>query len=114
METIGEEFNKEFGTDPRKNLRCKLRMFEAIEKARKIISSTADSVIGIDSLLDDEDLTRRLSREEFETICDPILRKFVDLLNATVEMSGINVDDIHSVEMVGDATRTPIVLNLTS
>jgi len=29
-------------------------------------------------------------------------------------MSGITYDEIHSVEMVGDATRTPAILNITA
>lgn len=32
LEKIGEEFTKKYGSDPRKNIRCRLRMLDAIEK----------------------------------------------------------------------------------
>lgn len=32
LEKIGEEFNKKYGCDPRKNVRCRLRMLDSIEK----------------------------------------------------------------------------------
>ena len=40
-------------------------MLEAIEKARKIISSTTDANIALDYLIDDLDLNYNLKREEF-------------------------------------------------
>jgi molecular chaperone DnaK (HSP70) len=32
VEVLGGEFAKKYGCDPRKNLRCRLRMLDAIEK----------------------------------------------------------------------------------
>jgi heat shock protein 4 len=88
MQVIGGKFAEKFGNDPRKNVRCVIRMLEAIEKARKIISSGPDSNINVDYLIDEEDLVHNLKREEFEKICDPILRRYFDLLKATVKESG--------------------------
>jgi len=39
MNMIGEEFAKKYGDDPREIPRCRLRMLEAAEKARKLLSS---------------------------------------------------------------------------
>lgn len=88
MQVVGGEFAKKFGADPRKNLRCRLRMLEGIEKARKIISSTSDASINIDYLLEEEDLSYTLKREEFEKLIDPYLRRFDKLLKDTISESG--------------------------
>jgi heat shock protein 4 len=88
MQVIGGKFAEKFGNDPRKNARCVIRMLEAIEKARKIISSGPDSNINVDYLLDEEDLVHNLKREEFEEICDPILGRYFALLKATVKEAG--------------------------
>jgi len=88
MQVIGGKFAEKFGNDPRKNTRCVIRMLEAIEKARKIISSGPDSNINVDYLLDEEDLVHNLKREEFEEICDPILGRYFALLKATVKEAG--------------------------
>lgn len=88
-------------------------MLEAIEKARKIISSVPDASISCEYLLNEEDLNRTLTRSEFEKLIDPHMRRFKQLLEDTITASGLNADQIHCVEMIGDATRTPIVLEIT-
>lgn len=39
VDRLGEEFKKKYGCDPRKNHRTRLRMLDALEKARKILSA---------------------------------------------------------------------------
>lgn len=92
LEAIGGEFAKKTGADPRKNPRCILRMLEAIEKARKVLSSTSDTPINIDYLLEEEDLNKMLKREEFEGLIDSHLRKFTDLLKSVLTDSGLQTD----------------------
>lgn len=113
LDMVGGEFAKKFGADPRKNPRCIVRMLEAIEKTRKMLSSVPDSPLNIDYLLEEEDLNRLIKRDEFEQLIDPLLRRFTDLLKATLTESGLSTDQIHSVEMIGDATRTPIILDIS-
>jgi heat shock protein 4 len=91
------------------NPRCKLRMMEAIEKARKVISADKESTINVDYLLNEEDMVHTLKKEEFEEIIAPILEQFGALAEATIQNSGLNVADIHYVELLGDATRTPAI-----
>jgi len=93
--------------------RCRLRMFEAAEKARKMLSSDTESNINIDYLLNEEDLNRKLGREEFEKMIDPHVRRFAALITETLQKANINVDDIDNVEMIGDCTRTPALLAVT-
>ena len=84
-------------------------MMEAIEKARKILSADKEAGINIDFLMEEEDLNRSLKRDEFEEIIDPITNRFSELLIEALQISGINPDDLHSVELISDATRTPKV-----
>lgn len=66
FQVLGEEFMKKFGCDPRKNVRCRVRMLESIEKARKILSGNTEAGINIDYLMEEEDLNKTLKRDEFE------------------------------------------------
>lgn len=79
---------KKYGDDPRENVRCRLRMLETIEKSRKLLSGDTEANIGIDYLLNEEDLNRKLNREEFETLIDPQMRQFTALLRDTIAASG--------------------------
>jgi len=113
VEKLGGDFASKFGADPRKNTRCVIRMLEAVEKTRKMLSSVPDAPINLDYLLEEEDLVALVTKDEFESLIDPIMRRFRDLLNRTLLDSGLNADHIHSVEMIGDCTRTPIILDVT-
>ena len=65
LDKLAEEFNSKYGADPRKNKRCMLRMFEAIEKMRKTLTVDTEAQLNVDCLLEEEDLTRKMSRDEF-------------------------------------------------
>lgn len=95
------------------NPRSVVKLLEHIEKARKLLSSTSDAQISIDPLLNDEDLNRTLKRDEFESIIAPFVQRFKNLIMETIALSGYKQSDISSVEMLGDATRTPIILETT-
>lgn len=84
MLKLGEEFLKKYGDDPRENVRCRLRLFETIEKARKLLSGDTEASINIDYLLNEEDLNRKLTRDEFEQLVDPQMRQLTTLLRDTV------------------------------
>jgi heat shock protein 4 len=107
MEKVGGEFEKKFGCDPRETPRGRLRMMEAAEKARKMLSADKEAGINIDFLMEEEDMNRNLKRDEFEEIIEPLTQRFGALLFEALQVSGVNPDDLHSVELVGDATRTP-------
>jgi len=80
VEKLGEEFTKKVGSDPRKNIRARLRMLDVIEKQRKILSGNKEATIHLESLLEDEDLHKNLKREEFEELIQPMVEKFVGVL----------------------------------
>ena len=88
VERLGEEFNKKYGADPRKNVRARLRMLDVIEKQRKILSGNKECSIHLESLLEDEDLHRNLKREEFEELIQPMTDRFQQLLQETLTQSG--------------------------
>jgi heat shock protein 4 len=88
VEKLGEEFAKKVGSDPRKNIRCRLRMLDVIEKQRKILSSNKEATIHLESLLEDEDLHKNIQRTEFEELIQPMIERFSAVLQETLERSG--------------------------
>lgn len=62
LDTIGGEFAKKYGADPRKNFRARLRMLDVIEKQRKILSANLEATVHLEALLNDEDLHRTIKR----------------------------------------------------
>ena len=50
-----------------------------------------------------------LNRCEFSKICQPLIRKTINSCRRVLRDSGISLDDIHNVVLVGGSTRSPVV-----
>ncbi len=85
---LGAEFAAKHGDNPMDNPRCKLRMYETIEKARKLLSGDTEAMIGIDYLMNEEDLNRKMKREEFEQLIDPQMTALTALMREAIQASG--------------------------
>jgi heat shock protein 4 len=112
---FSDVFNKKHGLEPIKSVKIRLRMMDAISKTRKILTVNKEATISIESLMDDEDLLHSLSREEFEKIVSPTIENFKNVIkNSLINLekdAKMSLKDLHSIEMVGDAVRTPCIQN---
>lgn len=108
LEKYGGEFNDKYGADPRKVPKCRLRMFDAIEKLRKTLSGNKEGNLNIECLLEDEDIMAHIKREDFEAMIAPLMERVSAVCKIAIEQAALSVDKIHAVELVGEATRIPI------
>ena len=74
LEKYGSEFFEKFGVDPRIVPKCRLRMFDAIEKVRKTLSGNKETNLNVECLLEDEDIHAHISREDFEVMIAPLMQ----------------------------------------
>ena len=81
---------------------------------RKSLIVNKEISISLDSLMDGEDLVYNLIRDEFEKIIEPTVKKFENLCKYAIEKfekeTKMKIGEIHSIEMVGNTVRTPIIL----
>jgi len=56
-----------------KNQKAKLRMLDAIEKMRKMLSANSEASINIECLMEDEDMFYNVKRSELEELFAPNL-----------------------------------------
>lgn len=68
-------------------------MLDVIEKQRKILSANLEATIHLESLLEDEDLTKNVKRADFEEMIMPYIDKMTALMQETLEKSGKSKDD---------------------
>ncbi len=109
VDRLSEEFEKKYGVNPKESPKARLRMLNQIEKGRKTLSANKEATIAVECLMEDEDLCRHFQREEFEGMIEPYVRKLEDVVEKCIKQGGISLDKIHSVEMIGEATRIPSV-----
>lgn len=109
MERLSHKFEERYKINPMTSDKSRLRMLEAIAKARKILTGNTETNIHIDCLMQDEDLDYLLTRSEFESVIQPVLQKFKAILIESLKEANISLEDLHSVEMVGDTIRVPSI-----
>ena len=56
-----------------------------------MLSGDTEANINIDYLMNEEDLNRKLTRDEFEQLIDPQVRQLADVLRSTIESSGKSI-----------------------
>ena len=109
LKVFSKEFEQENDVkDLLKNPKTKLKFLEEIEKARKKLTSNEDIDISIDSLAGDCDFERTLDRTELEAINKDLKERITNLLRESLDELGGEVT-IDKIEMVGEATRMPLV-----
>ncbi|RXW13126.1 hypothetical protein EST38_g12727 [Candolleomyces aberdarensis] len=61
----------------------------------------------VESIMNDIDANSKLSREELEELIKPQLERITAPIHEAIAASGLTLDQIHSVELVGGSTRVP-------
>ena len=107
MEHFAHEFQVKHKVNPLQNPRSRLKLSTATERLRKVLSGNADAHISVDCLCEDYDLSSTMTREGMETLCAPLLDRVQQVCEEALAKSGVT--QVHSVEIVGGATRIPSV-----
>ena len=68
----------------------------------------------MECLFQDEDIRESVTREEFEKLCENIAEKTKKCIEIALLQSGLQAQQIDTVEIVGGASRVPFVKNVIS
>lgn len=104
-----DQFQEETDNNTDENPKSKLRLIQAIEKTRKILSANLDAGCNVEFLMDEEDFSSNISREQFENMCSNTFGTFREFIRGALMNSGLNPKKLHSVEILGGATRIPMI-----
>lgn len=106
-------FEKKYGCNPMTNQKSRLRLMQTVAKSRKQLTVNSDVTISIDCLMEGEDLSYLLTRNEFISIVAPVIEKYSNVLKASIQKfqneTQMSINDLHSIEMAGDCVRTPVL-----
>lgn len=106
-------FEQKNNIDLRENPKSVYRLFEAIERQRKVLSANLEATLHIECLFEDYDFSHTLSREEFEKINAPVFEIFNKLLKEAAEQLGQELKNLHSIERIGGGTRIQLIESIT-
>lgn len=103
-------FKTKYKLDVKSKIRALLRLYQECEKLKKLMSSNSTDIpLNIECFMNDIDVSGRMSRFEFETLCADIIQRIDAPMHSLMEQIQLGVEDISSVEIVGGATRIPAV-----
>ncbi|MGE3610788.1 MAG: molecular chaperone DnaK [Bacteriovoracaceae bacterium] len=110
---MADEFKKENGIDLKNDKMALQRLKEAAEKAKHELSSVTQTDINLPFITMDatgpKHLNLNLSRAKYESLIADLIEKLVGPCKTAIKDSGLSLNEIHDVILVGGATRTPIV-----
>lgn len=113
---VAEEFLKEQTIDLRKDTMALQRLQEACEKAKKELSSTAQTDINLPFITADQNGPKHLqvtvSRAKFEELADSLFERVRKPVMQAMNDAKLQPGDIDEVVLVGGSTRIPRVQDL--
>jgi heat shock protein 1/8 len=111
---VAEFKRKNKGKDPTESQRALRRLRTACERAKRTLSSSAQTTVEIDSLYDGIDFYTSITRARFEELCQDLFRSTMDPVERVLRDSKIDKSSVHEIVLVGGSTRIPRIQKLVS
>jgi len=109
-----QEFKRKHKKDISSNARALRRLRTACERAKRTLSSSAQTAIEIDSLYEGVDFFTSITRARFEELCMDLFRGTIDPVEKVMRDAKMSKSQVHDVVLVGGSTRIPKVQQLLS
>ncbi|MBM3224548.1 MAG: molecular chaperone DnaK [Candidatus Tectomicrobia bacterium] len=107
------EFKREQGIDLSRDPMAMQRLKEAGEKAKCELSTVAETEINLPFITADasgpKHLLMKLTRAKFEQMIEDLVERSVDPCKQALRDSGLSLNEIDEVVLVGGSTRVPLV-----
>ncbi|KAF5589291.1 heat shock 70 kDa [Fusarium subglutinans] len=111
----GEDFDNRLVNhfkDLSTNVRALRRLRTACERAKRTLSSSAQTSIEIDSLFEGIDFYTSITRARFEELCQDLFRSTIQPVDRVLTDAKIDKSLVHEIVLVGGSTRIPRVQKL--
>ncbi|CAH2000462.1 unnamed protein product [Acanthoscelides obtectus] len=108
-----KQFQTKYGIDAKSNPRAFIRLLAEAEKLKKQMSANSTTLpLNIECFMNDKDVSGDMKRADMESLAQGLLQRVEQTLKQCLTQSGLDVNDIHSVEVVGGSTRIPAIKGL--
>ncbi|KAF8537412.1 heat shock protein 70 family [Trichophaea hybrida] len=109
-----QEFKRKHKKDLTNNARALRRLRTACERAKRTLSSSAQTSVEIDSLYEGIDFYTSITRARFEELCQDLFRSTMDPVERVLRDAKIDKSSVHEIVLVGGSTRIPKIQKLVS
>ncbi|PKY02430.1 heat shock protein [Aspergillus campestris IBT 28561] len=108
------EFKRKHKKDLTTNARALRRLRTACERAKRTLSSAAQTSIEIDSLFEGIDFYTSITRARFEELCQDLFRGTMEPVERVLRDAKVDKSSVHEIVLVGGSTRIPRIQRLVS
>jgi molecular chaperone DnaK len=116
LDFVCNRFQDEHGIDLREIPVAKSRLLQAVEEAKKRLSSEAFTSLAEEFLVEKDGLPlhlkMELDRREYEQLIAPLLHKTVKCVDAALADAHLQAQELDKIILVGGSSRTPLVHRL--
>ncbi|EEA23023.1 Hsp70 chaperone [Talaromyces marneffei ATCC 18224] len=96
------------------NARALRRLRTACERAKRTLSSSAQTSIEIDSLFEGIDFYTSITRARFEELCQDLFRSTMEPVERVLRDAKTDKSSVHEIVLVGGSTRIPKIQKLVT
>ncbi|KAH8704247.1 molecular chaperone Hsp70 [Talaromyces proteolyticus] len=111
---FANEFKRKYKKDLTTNARALRRLRTACERAKRTLSSSAQTSIEIDSLFEGIDFYTSITRARFEELCQDLFRSTMEPVERVLRDAKVDKSSVHEIVLVGGSTRIPKIQKLVS
>ncbi|OZJ03611.1 hypothetical protein BZG36_03700 [Bifiguratus adelaidae] len=109
-----QEFKRKFKKDISSNPRALRRLRTACERAKRTLSSAAQTTLEIDSLFEGIDFYTSLTRARFEELNQDLFRSTMEPVEKVLRDAKIDKSSVDEIVLVGGSTRIPKIQKMVS
>ncbi|KAF5373364.1 hypothetical protein D9757_009742 [Collybiopsis confluens] len=108
---FAHQFKEKYKIDVLSNPKAIFRLTAATEKLKKVLSANAEAPLNVESIMNDVDAASKLTREELEELIADELSRISAPIQRAITDSGLTLEEIEAVELIGGSSRIPAVRN---
>ncbi|EAN78648.1 heat shock protein 110, putative [Trypanosoma equiperdum] len=108
FEYMAEEVKKKYHVDVKENKRASLRLLQACERLRYLLSGNQVAQLNVENLMDVDVNIPSFPRSTLEELSVCLVERFKAVIKKGFEESGLSPDQFHSIEMIGGGSRIPM------
>lgn len=103
---------KKTGNDIRTDARAMQKLRREVEKGKRALSSSHQTVVEVESLFKGNDFRETLTRAKFEELNNDLFRSTLSPVEKVLKDGGIKASEVDEIVLVGGSTRIPKIQEL--
>ena len=108
------DYKRKYNVDISQNTKSMRRLQTACERAKRILSSSTQANIEVDSLFEGNDYSINIARAKFEDLCKDFFRKTMEPVSKVLVDTKMDKSSINEIVLVGGSTRIPKIKEMLS